>query len=201
MTFMTLGLILGFVSTMAVAQESQHEALHSKRFDKQKERIRNGLASGTLTPEEARKLRQDQRELKAQVRELKADGELSAADKKLINAKQDVASSKIQVKKLNPHSTDGLSEDRVRQFNQRQRINDGLAKGDLSKEEAKDLRAYIKNNAEVIKAANADGVVTGEEVAFIDARQDLSSDKIYLQRHDEQTRAPASTSPAADTDK
>lgn len=194
---LSLGLILGFVSTAALAQENADQPRHAKRFDNQKERIRNGLASGELTAKEARALRDDQRDLRAKVRELKADGELSAEDKKQIEAKQDVASSKIKVKKLNPNSTDGLSEERIRQFNQRQRIKDGLANGSLNHEEAKSLRAYIKSNAEVIKAANADGVVTGEEAAFIEARQDLSSDKIYLQRHDDETRAPASVSPAA----
>ncbi len=77
---------------------------------------------------------------------------------------------------------------RDRQENQEQRIENGVASGQLTGREAARLErqdARIDRRAE---RARADGVVTPGEGARLTRQQNRASRHIYRQKHDRQTR-------------
>ena len=75
-----------------------------------------------------------------------------------------------------------------RQVNQHARIAHGAANGELTRAEARALRAEQKHIRRVKRRAKADGVVTGEEKARINRKQRRASRHIHHQKHDEQSR-------------
>lgn len=80
--------------------------------------------------------------------------------------------------------------DRVdrRQFRQQARIADGVRSGELTRPEARRLRAGERHVRRLERRADADGQVTGQEAARIENAQDRLSARIYRQKHDEQAR-------------
>jgi hypothetical protein len=102
-------------------------------------------------------------------------------------------------------STDSLAARRDnRQDRQQGRIHQGVKSGELTKREARKLRAEQKNIRRAERRAESDGNVTNKEKAKIERMQDRASENIYQQKHDSQDRggatAPASGgSPASDS--
>jgi hypothetical protein len=78
-----------------------------------------------------------------------------------------------------------------RQANQEQRIDSGLASGELTQREAKRMnhQQAVVNKAE--DKAKADGVVTAKERARLTQAQNKTSKRIYRQKHDAQERPAA----------
>lgn len=76
-----------------------------------------------------------------------------------------------------------------RQANQRARIRQGVKSGELSRDEAKDLRANQKNIRRAKKDAKADGSVSAEERENIRGMRKDASKDIYNQKHDDEKRA------------
>ena len=90
----------------------------------------------------------------------------------------------------NTTTTSAQATPRVRkhQVNQQQRIHQGVATGELTRKEAVRLemqQAKIKHDK---RLATADGVVTPEERAIINAEQRRASRNIAMQKHDAQGR-------------
>ena len=79
----------------------------------------------------------------------------------------------------------------ARQANQRGRIHQGVASGELTRSEAARLRAREASIRQNKQAARADGIVTRDERQ--DIRQDAqkASHAIYRQKHDGQERRRA----------
>ena len=78
-----------------------------------------------------------------------------------------------------------------REANQQQRIEQGKASGQLTDREAARLeKGQVKVDAKEA-AAKADGVVTRKERAKLAKAQNKQSKKIYKQKHDAQTKPPA----------
>ena len=75
-----------------------------------------------------------------------------------------------------------------RQVNQHQRINEGVVSGELTKAEAKRLKAEQRHIQKEKKAALADGVVTRREVKHIRRDQRRASRDIHRQKNDAQDR-------------
>lgn len=75
-----------------------------------------------------------------------------------------------------------------RQKNQRARIREGVASGELTKGEAKELRKDQKEIQAEKKAAKADGVVTKSERKEIRKDQKRASKDIYKEKHDRKDR-------------
>jgi hypothetical protein len=75
-----------------------------------------------------------------------------------------------------------------RQANQEQRIDKGIASGELTKREARRMnhQQNVINRAE--DKAKADGVVTAKERARLTKAQNKTSKRIYRQKHDAQER-------------
>lgn len=72
-----------------------------KRADIQQEKIDQGVKSGELTPEEAKKLEAQQAKIKEDAERMKADGKLTKKEKAQLKREQDKASKNIYNKKHN----------------------------------------------------------------------------------------------------
>jgi uncharacterized membrane protein YebE (DUF533 family) len=79
--------------------------------------------------------------------------------------------------------TPGINQ---RQTNQEQRIDQGIASGQLTQHEANKLETQQQRIDNMENKAKSDGVVTKKERARIHAAQDKASKKIYRQKHDRQ---------------
>lgn len=76
----------------------------------------------------------------------------------------------------------------ARQANERARIRQGVATGQLTRPEAARLRARQTAIHQEKKAARADGVVTRDERQAIRKDENQASRAIYRQKHDGQVR-------------
>lgn len=79
----------------------------------------------------------------------------------------------------------------ARQARQEQRIDQGVASGELNKRETKKLEAEQNRIDRVEDRAKADGVVTKGERAHLTHMQNKASRDIHHQKHDRQTAASA----------
>ncbi len=73
-----------------------------------------------------------------------------------------------------------------RQANQEQRIDQGVASGNLTQREANRLERGQQHGDNMENRAKADGVVTRGERARLHQAQDAQSARIYRQKHDRQ---------------
>jgi len=73
-----------------------------------------------------------------------------------------------------------------RQANQEQRIDQGIASGQLTQREAGRLEQQQQHINTIEDKAKSDGVVTKKERARLHAAQDKASKKIYRHKHDRQ---------------
>ena len=87
-TAILLTAILGLVSTASADY-------FSDRQQEQAQRIRQGIASGQITPREANKLYQDQRELRWLERAVLADGHVSRKERRILLVYSQRASDQI----------------------------------------------------------------------------------------------------------
>ena len=76
----------------------------------------------------------------------------------------------------------------AREQNQKERIQDGVQSGELTKKEAAKARANQRHIKHAEAKAKSDGVVTPAERAKLDAKQDKASKRIYKNKHDKQER-------------
>lgn len=76
----------------------------------------------------------------------------------------------------------------ARQANQRARINQGVASGELTRREAAGLRAQQAHIRRDERRAEADGVVTRAERRQLQRELNHSSRSIRNQKHDQQQR-------------
>ncbi|WP_310394054.1 hypothetical protein [Hymenobacter sp.] len=79
----------------------------------------------------------------------------------------------------------------TRQGNERARIQQGVASGELTRTEAARLKARQAETRQDKQAAKADGVVTRDERQDIRKDQARTSKAIYRQKHDAQDRPRA----------
>jgi hypothetical protein len=75
-----------------------------------------------------------------------------------------------------------------RQSVQRERIDEGVASGELTRREAAGLRAQQAHVRQEEREAKADGVVTRRERRHLQRELDRSSATIHDQKHDAQER-------------
>jgi len=82
--YIMLALLVGFLTTgLAFAQTATPRA--DIRQAEQKARIREGVRSGELTPEEARTLRVEQRLVRITKRAMKSDGVVTPRERRVLN--------------------------------------------------------------------------------------------------------------------
>jgi uncharacterized membrane protein YebE (DUF533 family) len=87
-----------------------------------------------------------------------------------------------------PAATPGIDQ---RQANQEQRIDQGVASGQLTKPETRRLEQGQNHVERMETRAKSDGVVTKQERGRIHHAQDTQSKRIYRQKHDSQARPRA----------
>lgn len=75
-----------------------------------------------------------------------------------------------------------------REVQQQQRITQGVRSGELTRPEARRLERGQVHLYRMAGAARADGVVTAPERARLQYAADVQSRRIYVQKHDGQTR-------------
>lgn len=76
----------------------------------------------------------------------------------------------------------------ARQENQDDRIDQGVASGEITAREAVKLEAQQQHIENKEDRAKADGVVTAQERASLQRSQNRASKKIHDQKHDKQDR-------------
>jgi hypothetical protein len=76
----------------------------------------------------------------------------------------------------------------AREFNQRNRIYNGVASGELTRPEARRLTAGQFHLIRAEARAKSDGEVTRRERAYLQHEADQQSRRIYRQKHDAQDR-------------
>jgi hypothetical protein len=76
----------------------------------------------------------------------------------------------------------------AREHNQRVRIHNGVANGELTRPETRRLAAGQAHVHRVEARAKADGVVTSRERAHLQHEAEQQSRRIYRQKHDAQDR-------------
>lgn len=87
-----------------------------------------------------------------------------------------------------PAATPGIDQ---RQANQEQRIDQGVASGELTRPETRRLEQGQNKVERIETRAKADGSVTQGERARIHQAQDAQSKRIWRQKHDRQDRPRA----------
>lgn len=75
-----------------------------------------------------------------------------------------------------------------KQYNQHQRIRNGVQNGSLTHREARALRAQQRQVTAMKRVAKADGVVTRSERAIINNAQRKANRNIYNKKHDARQR-------------
>ena len=78
-----------------------------------------------------------------------------------------------------------------RQQNQKARITQGVVSGEVTRPEAKKLRAEQRHIKRVERRAKADGEVTPQERAKLQRKQNQANRDIRRQKHDRQDRPRA----------
>lgn len=82
-------------------------------------------------------------------------------------------------------ATPGIDQ---RQMNQEQRIDQGIASGQLTQRETNRLERGQQRVDNLENRAKSDGVVTARERARVQHAQNVESKRIYRQKHDRQVR-------------
>jgi len=78
-----------------------------------------------------------------------------------------------------------------RQHNQRERIQQGVQSGELTRRETGRLVEEQRDVRQLERAYKSDGTLTGAERRDLQHEQNQASHDIYRQKHDEQDRPPA----------
>jgi Skp family chaperone for outer membrane proteins len=79
----------------------------------------------------------------------------------------------------------------ARQHNQRERIQQGVRSGELTRRETRKLVEEQRDVRQLERAYKSDGTLTGAERRDLHHEQNQASRDIYRQKHDEQDRPPA----------
>jgi hypothetical protein len=189
--------VLG-VAGLSQAEAGVRDPGVNQRQQHQHQRIKQGVRSGELTRRETRKLAEEQRDIRQLERAYKSDGELTRAERADLHHEQNQASRDIHrqkhdaqdrpVSSVPPAVRDpGANQ---RQANQTGRTVNGVKTGELTHDEAQDLREGRREIRQTEQEYKSDGMLTREE--RVDLHQDLNaqSKDIYEAKHNDVKREP-----------
>jgi hypothetical protein len=183
------------VASLSQAEAGVRDPGVNARQQNQQQRVRQGVRSGELTRRETRNLAEEQRDVRQLERAYKSDGQLTRAERADLHHEQNQASRDIYKQKHDaqdrPGATPVATRDPAgneRQVNQTGRIVNGVKTGELTHDEAQDLRDGRREVRQTEQQYKADGALTRDE--RIDLHQDLNqqSRDIYEAKHNEATR-------------
>ena len=129
-------------------------------------RIQQGLTSGHITPSEARELYRRDRDIEMRENRLKSSGNVTPQERQQLRAELDSLGAEVERMVANRDvvgqsgSTPGIDN---RQFDIRQRIDEGFRSGRLSQREAVRLQNRERDIARQEARFKRDGVVTPQE--------------------------------------
>ncbi|MHB8948264.1 MAG: hypothetical protein ACYC4S_04270 [Rhodoferax sp.] len=158
-------LFVGLAPFVAMAQGTS-----TPRIDQAQQaisaRIQQGLASGHITPSEARELYRRDRDIDVRESRFKSDGQATAQERQQLRADLDALGAEVERMIANravvtqPASTPGIDN---RQVNISQRIDEGVRAGRISQREARRLLSRERDIARMDARFKRDGVVTQQE--------------------------------------
>jgi hypothetical protein len=193
-TLLVTALIAGaaFGSSFAASAQTT-SATTTQRDVNQRQRIEDGLQSGSITTRENSELQRDEAHVDhLQARDMK-NGSLSPTEKAQLSAAQDKTSRDIHQAKANgvhgnPLSASSLraQADTQRNVNQQTRIADGVKDGSLTHHEAAGLERGQSHVDAKQARAGANGRVSAGEQRRIARADNRQSARIQRQRHDAQ---------------
>lgn len=131
-------------------------------------RIQQGLASGHITPSEARELYRRDREIEMRENRFKANGSATPQERQQLRLELDNLAAEVERMMLNrdyiaqpdTNNTNGIDN---RQENIGQRIEQGVRSGRLTRPEARRLQRQERDIARTEASFKRDGVVTQKE--------------------------------------
>jgi ElaB/YqjD/DUF883 family membrane-anchored ribosome-binding protein len=130
-------------------------------------RIQQGVASGHITPSEARELYRADRDIQMRENRMKSDGVATAQERQQLRADLEALGAEVERMMANGDvvgqgdgNTPGIDE---RQADISQRIDEGVRSGQISRREARRLQVRERNIARHEASFKRDGVVTRQE--------------------------------------
>jgi len=158
-------LFVGFGLAPAMAQGTNTPAIdHAQQAIGA--RIQQGMASGHITPSEARALYRRDREIQMRENRLKSSGNVTPQERQQLRADLDGLSAEVERMIANrsvvaqPGNTNGIDN---REFNISQRIDEGVRSGRITQREAVRLHSRERDIARLEVRFKRDGVVTPQE--------------------------------------
>jgi hypothetical protein len=162
------------------------------RQHNQRDRIQQGVKSGELTRREAGRLVHEQRDVRQLEREYKSDGTLTGVERRDLHQEQNEASRHIYNQKHDEQDRPpaavrdpGVNQ---RQANQTGRIVQGVKSGELTHDEAQDLRTERRDIRQLEHTYKEDGSLTRVERQDLHQQLNQQSQEIYEEKHDDETR-------------
>lgn len=188
-----MAVIMLFVCGAVYAQEGKKRTPRAKKKQQnQEQRIKQGVRSGELTKEEAQELREGEKEIRGMKKDARSDGTVTKKERQELHKALNEQSKDIDQEKHDGNKGEprpGNYKKRTpgaagRQMHQKSRINQGIKSGELTKDEAKDLREGEKEIRDMKKDARSDGTVTQEERKELNRELNEQSKEIYEEKHD-----------------
>jgi hypothetical protein len=186
--FSVVFLSLSFSFNSVAGQDGKDKPIpkYRQEIKDQRSDITKGVVSGQLTIKEAEALRERQRTVLRMAKKLNADGKLSQTDKKKLAAVERKLDSLIVKESTDGERGGNKNRAQLRQFNQRERVKDGVSTGRINEGEEKLLRQYIAKNQKLLNSAMKDGLLSAPEVQKIERAQDRVNDNILTEIKDGQ---------------
>ncbi len=185
-------LFLALATLPFVAAAGTRDPGVNQRQHNQQHRVQKGVKSGELTRGETRRLQAEQRHIRHEERVYKSDGQLTGAERADLHRDQNRASRDIYRQKHDgqqrPPAAVRDPGVNARQYNQHDRMGQGVRSGALTKDEAKGLREDQRSIRQEERQYKSDGTLTRDERK--DLHQDLNaaSRSIYDEKHDAEVR-------------
>jgi hypothetical protein len=189
---LTLAGVLGVVGASQADTSRTRDPGVNQRQHNQRERIQQGVKSGELTRRETGRLAEEQRDVRQLERAYKSDGTLTGAERRDLQHEQNQASHDIYRQKHDDQERPpaavrdpGVNE---RQANQTARIQQGVKSGELTHDEAQDLRTERHDIRDLEHTYKEDGTLTRDERQDLHQQLNQQSQEIYEEKHDDETR-------------
>ncbi len=185
-------LMIGFAA-QGLAAGTRDPGVNARQAN-QRERIHQGVRSGELTRRETRNAVEDQRDIRQLERAYKSDGTLTGRERADLHHEQNQASRSLyrnkndaQDRLATPPATRDPGVNR-RQWNQTGRVMQGVRTGELTRDEATELRAENKDIRQLEQDYKQDGVLNKSERQDLHQQLNQQSKEIYEEKHDDESR-------------
>ena len=191
---LVMSVVAALCLTATVADAGTRDPGVNARQQNQRARIQQGVRSGELTRPETRRAVESQRDIRQLERAYKSDGTLTGVERRDLRHEQSQASREIYRQKHDgqdrPAVEPAVRDPGVnhRQSHQTGRIAQGVKTGELTQDEAQNLRSERRDIRELEQSYKSDGTLTKDERVDLHQQLNQQSRDIYAEKHDEDTR-------------